>query len=80
MPIAPLQTQDFWRVNSYGYPNPFVKESKSQEAWITFKSFYDHDKGAYTSLKEFWETHRPRKLDSNDPARPCLRNRARLSA
>ena len=53
------------RVNSYGYPNPFIQESKAQEAWLTFKSFYDRDNGAYTSLKEFWETHRPRKLDSH---------------
>ena len=65
MPAAPLQTQDYWRVNSYGYPNPFIRESKSQEAWLTFKSFYDRDNGAYTSLKEFWETNRPRKLDSH---------------
>ena len=65
MLAAPLQTQDYWRVNSYGYPNPFVQESKSQEAWLTFKSFYDRDNGAYTSLKEFWETHRPRRLDSH---------------
>src|SRR5260370_8867458 len=61
----PLQTQDYWRVNSYGYPNPFIQESKSQEAWLTFKSFYDRDNGAYTALKEFWEFHRPRKLDSH---------------
>jgi hypothetical protein len=37
MSAAPLQTQDYWRVNSYGYPNPFIQESKSQEAWLTFK-------------------------------------------
>jgi hypothetical protein len=65
MRTAPLQTPDYWRVNSYGYPNPFIQESKSQEAWITFKSFYDRDNGAYTALKEFWESNRPRKLDSH---------------
>jgi hypothetical protein len=65
MRAAPLQTLDYWRVNSYGYPNPFIQESKSQEAWLTFKSFYDRDNGPYTALKEFWESHRPRKLDSH---------------
>src|SRR5579885_3166965 len=65
MPAAPLQTQDYWRVNSYGYPNPFVQERKAKEAWVTLKSFYERDYGAYTSLKEFWESHRPRKLDSH---------------
>jgi len=65
MPAAPLQTQDYWTVNSYGYPNPFIQESKPQEAWLTFKSFYDRDDGSYTSLKEFWESHRPRRLNSH---------------
>jgi len=66
MPSAPLQTQDYWRVNSYGYPNPFVEESKSQEAWVTFKTFCDHDNGEYASVKSFWESNRaPRKLDSH---------------
>src|SRR5947209_1709410 len=57
MAVTPLQKQDYWVVNSYGYPNPFRQESKSQEAWITFKSFHDHDNGTYTALKSFWESH-----------------------
>jgi hypothetical protein len=65
MSAALLQTQDYWRVGSYGYPNPFVQESRSQEAWLTFKSFYERDSGAYTSVKQFWESNRRRKLDSN---------------
>lgn len=55
---------DFWRVNSYGYPNPFNPAIKSQEAWETFKSFYDCDQGDYASLKEFWGSgNAPRRLD-----------------
>ena len=47
----PLQIKDFWRVNSYGYPNPFNPDAKSQEAWATFHSFYDSDQGSYSSLR-----------------------------
>lgn len=66
MPVTPLPTQDFWRVNSYGYPNPFIQESKSQEAWTTFLSFVQHDKRPYTSLKQFWDSpDAPRKLNSH---------------
>jgi hypothetical protein len=66
MPDTPLQTQDFWRVNSYGYPNPFNSDTKSQEAWATFRSFFSHDNAAYTSLKAFWASHTaPRKLDGH---------------
>ena len=62
----PLQIKDFWRVNSYGYPNPFNPDAKSQEAWATFHSFYHSDQGSYSSLKAFWESHKaPRKLDSH---------------
>src|SRR5271170_1866447 len=66
MPLAPLQTQDFWRVNSYGYPNPFNPETKSQEAWATFRSFCDHDNASYSALKTFWGSGgEHRKLDSH---------------
>ncbi|WP_031501158.1 hypothetical protein [Bryobacter aggregatus] len=66
MSQLPLQTQDFWRVNSYGYPNPFNRDTKSQEAWATFCSFYKYNKGSYSSLKAYWEsTEAPRKLDSH---------------
>ncbi len=62
----PLQIKDFWKVNSYGYPNPFSSDPNSQEAWATFRSFYDRDQGSYSSLKAFWESSRaPRKLDSH---------------
>lgn len=62
----PLQIQDFWRVNSYGYPNPFSPDIKSQEAWATFDSFYQRDQGSYSSLKTFWKSNKaPRKLDSH---------------
>jgi len=66
MPDVHLQTLDFWRVNSYGYPNPFSQETKSQEAWLTFKTFCDHENAPYSSLKAFWESKSaPRKLDSH---------------
>jgi hypothetical protein len=66
MPPSPLQTQDFWRVNSYGYPNPFNPETKPQEAWTTFLSFCDHDNGSYSALKTFWNSPKaPRKLESH---------------
>jgi hypothetical protein len=66
MPPAPLQTQDFWRVNSYGYPNPFNPDAKSQEAWTTFRSFYKHNKASYPSLKQFWNSSSaPRKINSH---------------
>jgi hypothetical protein len=66
MADVPIQTSDFWLVNSYGYPNPFSQETKPQEAWLTFKTFCDHDNGSYNSLKEFWASNRaPRKLDSH---------------
>src|SRR5258707_795654 len=63
---APLQTQDFWRVNSYGYPNPFNLDAKSQEAWATFRSFHEHDNAAYSSLKQFWNSNSaPRRINSH---------------
>ncbi len=66
MALPPLQTQDFWRVNSYGYPNPFNPDTKSQEAWATFCSFYENNNGSYSSLKAYWESHKaPRRLDSH---------------
>jgi hypothetical protein len=66
MPAVPLQTPDFWRVNSYAYPNPFSPETKPQEAWLTFRTFRDHNNAPYSSLKAFWESSRaPRKIDSH---------------
>jgi hypothetical protein len=65
MPSPLAQTRDYWRVNSYGYPNPFMQESKPQEAWLTFKSFYERDNGEYTSLKDFWESNPRRRIDSH---------------
>ena len=66
MPNAPLQTMDFWRVNSYGYPNVFNTDTKAQEAWATLLSFYDHDNKSYSALKTFWNSSRaPRNLDSH---------------
>ncbi len=62
MPEA-FQIGDFWRVNSYAYPNPFRPDAR--EAWTTFCSFYEHDQEPYRSLKAYWESPgAPRKLGS----------------
>ena len=64
MLTSPLP-KDFWRVNSYGYPNPFNSAVNSQVAWATFLTFYNSDGGSYSSLKKYWESSKaPRKLDS----------------
>jgi len=47
-----LTTDDFWRVNSYGYPNPFSDQPNSVQAWETFRVFGDY--GSYSKLKEYW--------------------------
>lgn len=39
---------DFWRVNSYGYPNPFTTE-RAQKAWRLFEQFLSHT--SYKNLK-----------------------------
>ena len=41
-----------WRVNSYGYPNPFGG-ARSREAWEMFLSFTQH--ASYAALKDRWE-------------------------
>lgn len=43
---------DYWRVNSYGYPNPFNTQRRSQEAWTTLLSFFEHS--SYSDLKTYW--------------------------
>lgn len=64
MSPVPLNVRDYWRVNSYGYPNPFSSDSKSQEAWVTFVSFYERDGASYNELKSFWSSiDAPRRLD-----------------
>lgn len=55
---------DFWRVNSYAYPNPFNPDRPSQEAWATCRSFYDYDGRSYKALKNYWGSDRaPRRLN-----------------
>lgn len=64
MPEA-LQNGDFWRVNSYSYPNPFRPNANSQEAWTTFCSFYENDQESYRSLKAYWQSpEAPRRIGS----------------
>ena len=63
---SPLQIRDFWRVNSYGYPNPFGANAKALEAWATFDSFFQRDQGSYSSLKSYWRSREaPRILDNH---------------
>ena len=54
----------FWRVNSYGYPNPFSSEEKPQDAWRTFLSFFDFR--SYKDLKGYWASGgAPRRLSAH---------------
>jgi hypothetical protein len=43
---------DFWRVNSYGYPNPFVQGAHARGAWETLLSFFRFQ--SYEDLKRYW--------------------------
>lgn len=58
---------DTWRVNSYGYPNPFQETPKyrvkASQAWDMFKSFVDRT--SYREVKTFWETHPQRRVDAH---------------
>lgn len=57
------RVQDFWRVNSYGYPCFFNENEKSQEAWKTLLSFFDFTD--YEALKTHWSSaDAPRQLSS----------------
>jgi len=50
-----------WRVNSYGYPNPFSGEQRAKSAWQTLVSFYQFS--SYSRLKEYWSsTDAPRHI------------------
>jgi hypothetical protein len=55
---------DFWKVNSYSYPNPFSSNRFAQQAWETLQSFTRFS--SYASLKAYWNsTTSPRPLDSH---------------
>lgn len=43
-----------WRVNSYGYPNPFSSDKDAQKAWQILLSFYDCT--SYSEVKRYWES------------------------
>lgn len=56
-----MSNDDFWKVNSYGYPNPFSSD-KAGQAWETLLSFYRFSD--YKELKDFWASpDAPRPLD-----------------
>lgn len=52
-----------WRVNSYGYPNPFVERPRARGAWEMFGSFRNYN--SYAALKGFWENHQERPVTSH---------------
>lgn len=53
----------YWRVASYGYPNPFG-DKFAVKSWEIFKSFVDHD--SYRAVKDYWDsTAVTEKLSSN---------------
>ena len=53
----------YWRVNSYGYPNPFG-DDRARQAWLTLQSFFTHD--SYSALKDYWDSGKaPRVLSSH---------------
>ncbi len=55
------QPRDFWRVNSYGYPNPFSTNETAQQAWDTLLSFFQFN--SYAGLKNYWfSTNAPRRI------------------
>lgn len=59
-----VRTQDFWRVNSYGYPCFFSDSKNSRDAWITLLTFFDYED--YESLKTYWSSSdAPWKLSSH---------------
>jgi hypothetical protein len=41
----------YWRVASYGYPNPFG-DAKAQRSWLIFLSFVDRP--SYQAVKDYW--------------------------
>lgn len=62
-PTFPRATRatEFWRVNSYGYPNFAGTSDNSKEAWSTLLSFYDYSD--YRALKDYWSSGRgPRRI------------------
>lgn len=51
---------EFWRVNSYSYPNPFSDLPNALQAWETLKSFVDAP--SYSGLKEYWSSGKAPRL------------------
>lgn len=50
-----LSGAEYWRVNGYGYPNPFVGTRRALDAWEMLLSFFDET--SYSKLKHYWEHH-----------------------
>jgi hypothetical protein len=63
MPPEFPPTPDYWRLQSYGYPNPFAGKN-AREAWQIFLTFIDQPDGAYSDLKTYWDSNEaPKKLN-----------------
>ncbi len=59
-----MPTREFWRVNSYSYPNPFSSAPKALQAWITLASF--RQVSSYSELKAYWASGSGgRRLDAH---------------
>jgi hypothetical protein len=57
-------SNNYWHVNSYGYPNPFSSDDRALQAWETLISFFNFS--SYERLKDYWSsTSAPRILDSH---------------
>ena len=48
------QPRDYWRISSYGYPNPFSTNDRAQQAWQTLLSFFEFS--SYADLKRYWSS------------------------
>ncbi len=55
---------EYWRVNSYGYPNPMSDLANARQAWETLMSFVNHQ--SYSELKRYWASgHAPRIINAH---------------
>jgi hypothetical protein len=51
-----------WRVDSYGYPNPFTS-SHAKRSWDFFESFSTNR--SYAAVKSLWESHPTQPVDAH---------------
>ena len=61
MPPQPPSTLDYWRLQSYGYPNPFSNSKNAKDAWQVFLMFINQSDGSYSSLRAHWVSTKGKK-------------------